>query len=270
MMSARFRLAAPIAILCGLALSALCGAAANAATGAVRTFSVTVAPGGGDLSLIAIRFPHARGTVPGARTVRFRPREPADYVAVAVPRGKTAHAQPVLVLVTERFTRAEMPVKVRVDVRSAAALGRPEIRVRSHVLGVPAARPPGVCSLTRGSGPLGAAALSLLSASGEPLEGFSAAGALAAAYDAVCGLPYPLAFRRAVSGSGTECAPGSSCQPAPAPAPSPAPSPAPGPERPKCAPCDPKPGYACPLVASPAYCVASSSEVSPSAQSAAH
>ncbi len=264
MMSARFRLAAPIAILCALALSARSGAPANAATGAVRTFSVTVAPGGGDLSLVAIRFPQARGTVPGARTLRVRPREPADYVAVAVPGGRAAHAQPVLMVVTNRFTRAEMPVKVRVAVRSAASLGRPLIRVRSHALGVPAARPAGVCSLTRGSTALGAAALTPLSARGEPLEGFSAAEALADAYDAVCGLPYPLAFRRAVSGSGAECAAGSSCEAAPEPAPPVKPEP------PQCAPCDPKPGYACPLTASPAYCVAAKSEAAPSAAPAAH
>ncbi|HUE25431.1 MAG TPA: hypothetical protein VMP89_01540 [Solirubrobacteraceae bacterium] len=264
-MSARFRLAAPIAVLCALAVGARSGAPADAATGAVRTVSVTVSPGGGDLSLIAIRFPQARGMVPGARTVRVR-REPAGYEAVAVPRGRAAHAQPVLVLVTNRFTRAEMPVKVRVTVRSAASLGRPVIRVRSHALGVPAARPAGVCSLTRGSVAVGAAALLPLSASGEPLEGFSTAGAVADAYNAVCGLPYSLAFRRAVSGTGAECAAGSSCEAAPEPAP----APSPGPEQPKCPPCNPKPGYACPLAASPAYCVAAKSEAAPSAEPAAH
>ncbi len=124
--------------------------------------------------------------------------------------------------------------------------------------------------------------------SGGTLGGFSSASAVAAAYDVVCHRAYPLAFRQAVHGaSGEGCGsargaeriavlPGAAAacaaprEPVPAPAPEPAPTPSPRPEQPKCPPCNPKPGYACPLAASPAYCVASRSEVAPYAPRPAH
>jgi hypothetical protein len=50
----------------------------------------------------------------------------------------------------------------------------------------------------------------------------------------------------------------------------PQPEPGPSPEPPRCAPCTPHPGFACPLTASPAYCVAARSETAPSAAPGAH
>jgi hypothetical protein len=183
-----------------------------------------------------------------------------------------------LVLLVNRPTALADPVAVRVSVRSARALGRMfPLKLRDPLTGpykLPVVAgnvaPDLPCHVPRTGSSLRARDLRQVGpARGAALSAFSAPAAVAAAYDAGCGLPYPSAFRQAVKGSGPPgCAPGAAqqgalccppnamCAPGPTPEPFPPGPVPPGSPPPRCQPCNPRPGYACPLVAQPAICPA--------------
>jgi hypothetical protein len=180
-----------------------------------------------------------------ARTVIDEPIG-ADYVASASLHTAATHRIQILVLIFDRATALMDPSRVGLRVR----LSRPAFspRVLEAPEGFPASRSTVESVLCRHPperAPLSEGALRLLSAAGTPLPGYTAVGAISQAYDATCALPYQASFEQAVSGT-----------PAPSPAP-PAPSP-PVRQPPGCTPCTAPPGYACPLLASPGICIASS------------
>jgi hypothetical protein len=141
------------------------------------------------------------------------------------------------------------PVTVHLRLRARTQLGRPVVRrLADPFARAASASRPAVCDLALHGAALSPAEVQPLSASGAALSGFDAAAAVAQAYDAVCALPYESAFAQAVGQPAAQSPP-----PSPSPTPSPTP-PAPGP--PVCAPCDPAPGFACPLSIGPDICVA--------------
>ncbi len=275
-MGARFRLQAPLAVLCavvavagaGLAAAPRAGAQPRASAASWRTFTAVLHPAGGDLAVLAIGFPHAgkRRLTAGGLRVSVAGAFGGDYLAVALPRRLSAHGWPALVLLANRVTPLMDPARVHLRVRAEAALGPPLLRVRTDPFSLPAAAPPhGLCSLSAGGRPLTGTALRALFTRGAPLSGLGAADAAADAYDAACGLRYPQALVRAIRGGSAPCPAGTGCVSHSEPVP-----PAP-PEAPRCTPCDPRPGHACPLQrASAAVCVAASGEDRPAASTGSH
>jgi hypothetical protein len=242
-------------------------AGATGATGAVRSVPLRLSPAPADVSLVAIRFPRSGGLALGARSLRVTLSGPfgADFLALALPRRNTHRA--ALLLLANRPSALLDPATVHLRVRSSAQLGAPLMRRQDDPLSRSVTHPNrALCNLSRAGAPLAASSLRALGTRGAQLAGFSAAGAVAQAYDAACGLPYAAGFKQAVAGSGPGCATGSSCEPTPVPAP-PTPLP-PGP--PRCTPCNPAPGIACPLSAREAVCVASKDEAAPAAGAGAH
>lgn len=284
-MRARRALTSPIAAAAGLAaVAALAAGAAPqaaparpalaraAAAPAPRVTGFTLGPAPNDLALAEVRFPaSARRTLSGANLrLLTTGRVGDDYlalVAVAHPGRGGARA---LVLIVNRPSALLDPARVALRLRSSRMLGPARLRSAVNVLArAPSAPRLALCALPLGGKPLAAGGLRAISAQGAPLSGFSAAWATAAAYDAACGLAYPASFKQAIAPAATPgggcgagaslqgwecCPPGATC--APLPEAPPEPKPAPQPEPPKCPPCNPKPGYACPLVANPSICPA--------------
>ena len=255
--------------------ASLAAPAPASAGGRTRTALLTLSPAAGDLALAILRFPRSGRRSPSPQTLRVALAGPggSDYLALASlahpPRGGAR----ALMLLVNRPSPLLDPLHVRLRARWSATLGALSSTHATDVLRRSAlARPAALCGLTRARRPLFASALRALPA-GEPALGpFSASAAVAAAYDAACGMPYPLAFRQLVTGSSVGgcggaasasgalcCPPNARCAPGPEPVPQPAPEPAPpppSPSPPRCPPCDPRPGYACPLIAQPAICPA--------------
>jgi hypothetical protein len=247
------------------------GTAVGGSSALSRSTLLTLSPAPGDLVLAVLRFPGSGRHTLGPHTLRlaFAGLRGEDYLAVAAVARPPHGGARALVLLVNRPTAVLDPAHVRLRARWSAALGGLSARNATDVLarsGSP--RSTALCGLTRSGRALGASALRALSHGGSPLGSFSPGTALAAAYDATCGLAYPLAFKQAVQGSsggcGTTatrsgalcCPPNAMCVPGPEPVPQPAPEPSPGPPNPepRCPPCNPRPGTACPLVAQPALC----------------
>ncbi len=282
------------AVLCAILVfsTALAAAGAGGAVPVTRHATISLAPASGDLELLELEYGRHRRRAVSHATLRLTAQglTGGDYLAAATPRRRPHGELIALVLLVDRPGTAQ--ASVRLSVRSARALGplfvlglrNPFTSTRSSIVGV------NILSDLPCKVPTAAAGMSgadLRPLSGGALGGFTAAGAVAAAYDVVCHRAYPLAFRQAVRGARGEgcgasasqdgslcCPPAALCappnEPVPAPAPEPGPAPPPRPEPPRCPPCDPQPGHACPLAASPAYCVAGRSEVSPYAPLLAH
>ncbi len=165
-----------------------------------------------------------------------------DYLGAAVVEEGANAGRALLVVLVNRPSPLLDPVSVTFALTVPQGLGKHALRGASDPFTRPASGvAPAVCALTRRS-PIAARELASLRALGAPLGSFSPAEAAAQAYDAVCGLSYSQAFRRAVTGP-------------PPPQPAPPPAPHPIPEPPHCPPCVPTPGYACPL-ATPSVCFA--------------
>jgi hypothetical protein len=201
---------------------------------------MTLSPAPGDLSLAEVSFQRAargQGIATGALQVAVIGPFGDDYLAVAVPRLQTPGGPRALVLLVNRPSALLDPVTVRLRLTARSALGAPLVRRSADPFARPgASSTPALCNLPLHGSVLSASALRPLYARGQALAGFDAANALAQAYDVVCGLPYSGSFQQAVE------------PPSAAP---------PGSRAPGCAPCDPSPGYACPLVARPSVCEAS-------------
>jgi hypothetical protein len=228
--------------------NATAGRAVDAAT--ARTWSLSLSPAPGDLTLVAIGFRGGSGKPLGARSLSVAAKGVFgdDYLATAVPRLTSPRALRALVLLVNRPSALLDPAHVLLALRSSRSLGSPVVRK----LADPFAKPhtgakPAICALPLHGRPLRASGLRLLGSHGAPLAGFGATSAVAQAYDVACGLPYSGAFKEALAGSST----------APAPVPTPLPPRPPGPQPPGCTPCNPPPGSACPLDSGPNVCVAS-------------
>lgn len=231
------------------------GAAASSRAGTrTRMWSLRLTPAPDDLALAQIRFPHAGRRTVVRELLHIAMRAPfgADYLAVATPSIalSTGGAQ-VLVLLVNRPSALEDPVSVELRLSTEGRLAEHRVRrVENPFAETPAPTAPGLCDLATHGRALQAGDLAPLRSGGAALDGFSAAAAVAQAYDVVCGLPYEAAFKQVVTGT--------AAQPQPAP-----PQPTPAPPQPPPAPptptppigklpgegCVPAPGYVCPEAA---------------------
>lgn len=230
-----------------------------------RDWSVTVSPAPEDLALVAVRFPAAHREPVTDATLHASVPGPFgdDYLALAALRSRPALA---FVLVVDRLSPLLDPAHVGVRLSARRALGPARLATAANPFApTSAGAAPALCELPAAERPLREGQLLALGSRGGALSRFGAAAAVADAYDAVCGLPYPSAFKLAVT---EPCAPalapygsliGASCatRPTPeSPSPSPGPEPpvTPTPSPPQCPPCDPQPGYVCPLALAPDVC----------------
>jgi hypothetical protein len=201
----------------------VCAVAASAshtsATHAVRSWKKYVkAPSQFDLGLAEVGF-GAPARVAGQATSRPRAEAPMrlvlptstglDYVAGAVTRFNVLGRPRALVLVVNRRPRGSLApdlARIGFTVRALARLGDPLLWQTSDPLTRPSALTPALCDLPTLGGSLATSDLRLVLSRGPALSGFSAAAALAQAYDLVCHRPYEPAFRLAVTqGSGSAC-----------------------------------------------------------------
>lgn len=233
--------------------------AGSSTSAAVRTsrwrdWPVKLSAAPDDLALAEISFHGgARGQRLSASSLRISMSGPFgdDYLAA----GGLAEAgvQRALVLLVNRPSSLLDPVSVGFWLKARAALGKAQVSSLANPFTHPLpGHTPALCNLAVQGSALSAAALRPLYRRGQALVGFDTASAVAQAYNVVCGLPYAASFAQAVG----RPAP---VPPTPAPVPSPSPSPAPGPPSPGppgCEPCDPAPGYACPLAVQPEICAA--------------
>jgi hypothetical protein len=206
-------------------------AAASHANGAraVRAWKEHLAaPSQFDLTLAQISF-GAPARVAGQATSRPRHEAPMrlvlpvstglDYVAGAVTRFSVLGRPRALVLAVNRRPRGSLApdlARIGFTVRALARLGDPLLWQTSDPLTRPSALSPALCDLPAHGGSLAASDLRSPLSRGPALSGFSAAAALAQAYDLVCHRPYQPAFRLAVtqgSGSACESGPGIPCCP---------------------------------------------------------
>ncbi|HEX3511097.1 MAG TPA: hypothetical protein VHT27_08375 [Solirubrobacteraceae bacterium] len=221
-----------------------------------RRFAITLAPHSGDLAVLELDFPARRGARVSAGSLQVAAGAVfgADYLARAAARGRVAGRLVALVLLANRPTGPAEPVSVRLRLRASRALGVPARVIRSDPF-TTAVAPAPRCAVSDTA----LAGLVAIGWRGQPLTGFTPAAAVAAAYDAVCGRAAPPALRQAVAPAPPQCSPGAlCCLPTAICAPVPAPPVGPGtiPPPPGCTPCDPRPGFACPLVLAPGACVA--------------
>jgi hypothetical protein len=214
-----------------------------------RTIPLAVSPAPNALALAELDF----GRHPSRRLDRATLRASVhgmfgdDYLALATPRQRPNGHLLALVLVINRPSPLADPVTVHVALRVSRAFGLPQVvklkrsltssTIVRHGDGMHA------CAIAHSGVMVEGAALTALGSRGTPLAGFDAAGAVATAYDSVCGLPYPPSFKEDIEpAKGCEgCTPPQPVEPEPRP--------------PGCTPCDPRPGTACPLAARPDICV---------------
>jgi hypothetical protein len=236
-MARRFRVLAVLAAAC----CALCVLKAPAgAQPYAAHLSVVLSPAQGNFALAELSFLQAHGKPLTPRSLRLQaPSWSADdAVALATPAHPRGSARIALLLIADRPTNLAEPVSVRLHALAGPSLGPVAVRTVENPLGHRQTPREWLCRLAvHGRAP----GLRALGAHGRPIAGLGTAGAVGQAFDIACGLPVGPQLKAALT------------TPRPVPAPEPAP---PAPERPECAPCKPRPGYACPLAASPAYCVA--------------
>ena len=218
-------------------------------------FPVVLAPRVGDLALAELSFPHAHGSAVSGRSLRISvPRARGDdYIAATTPAGARGGSRLALVLVASRATKIMIPSSLRLAVAASKALGPVWIRRFTDPLSDRRDGPGWLCGMARaGAAPI----MRSLMSSGTPIAGYDPAGAITQAFDISCGLASSPAFEAALrQGAHEEPCAASSCAPEPEPVPVPAP--------PKCSPCNPQPGQACPLTAVAAVCVAGKDERPP-------
>jgi hypothetical protein len=271
------------------------GVSPRAAASDERRWSLNVSPAPGDLALLEIRF---HRTIPGGVSPRSLRVAVAgsfgdDYLAASTPRSRTRGGPRALVLLVNRPSPLNDPAHVALRFAATGALGMPVVsRLADPFTRPPKGSRPALCNLPLSGSPLQGSRLRALSSRGASLVGFGAAGAVAQAYDVVCGLPHAASFEQAVTGrcplvgaAGTLCCPPNAIcapapgQPAPAPTPVPTPSPTPtpppephppAPQPPRCAPCDAPPGFACPAAVFPDVCAAPATSGARRAPARAH
>lgn len=226
-------------------------AGAQAAGGAWRSWLITAAPAPQDYSLLEVSFAHVRADRVGPSSAKVAVRGPfgADYLAAAAVRSPASREGRALVLVVDRPSALLDPARVTLRVQATRSLGAATVlRVGDVLARGDAGSHPSLCDLRLDGAALQQTGLRALGGRGGALSGFGAAGAVAQAYDLACGLAHSSVFEADVKGCSSEATCG---------APAPTPEPVPAPRPPGCAPCDPRPGYACPLAARTDVCVAS-------------
>jgi hypothetical protein len=223
-----------------------------------------------DLSLARVSF-GARARVAGKSTprtsaLRLQLRGPSglNYVAGAVTRFSVIGRPSALVLVVNRRPRGSLApdlARIGVTVTAAARLGAPLVLQVSNPFTRPTGLTPALCDLPIRGAALTASDLRPVLSRGAAPAGFSAAAAIAQAYDAVCKRPSSASFRQAVTQGSVPpcetgranavacCPPNALCLPPPCPT---------------CpcttAPCPLRPGpltrsaVACPLASTPVAC----------------
>ncbi len=235
---------------------------AAAARGAapVRSWNLTLSPAPNDLALAQVSFRrNHRNRGVTAAMLRLAAKAPFgdDYLAAATPRSATPGELRVLVVLVNRPSPLLDPVGVHVGLSAPRRLGTPVVWKLTDPFSQPVrGLTPALCDLPVKGATLTGSQLRPLRSQGSGLSGFDAASTVAQAYDAACGLPVEAPFESAVRGA----------QPSP-PAPSPTPIPTPIP--PGCTPCNPAPGYACPMV-QPSICVAPAADAARRASAGAH
>jgi hypothetical protein len=189
-------------------------AAASPAAGtrATRAWSERIsAPAQLDLSVARVSF-GARARVARAGAVRpsrrsalrlrLRGSSGLYYVAGAVTRFGV-HGRPnALVLVVNRRPRGSLApdlARIGLTVIAAARLGVPLVQQSTNPFTRPSGLTPALCALPIHGAALTASDLWPVLSSGAAPAGFSAAAAIAQAYDAVCGRPFSASFRQAVT-----------------------------------------------------------------------
>jgi hypothetical protein len=230
------------------AIPAVARAGLSASSSRVRDVAVALTPAPGDLALAEVRFQHPAGDAPSARSLHIAAPAAigADYLAAAAITHPAGGGRVVLVLAVNRPTSLLDPASIRFTARAPANLGAAGVLRLTDPIAKPAAKQVPLCGLAPHGVP---PAMSALFARGARVAGRGATGAIGEALRLSCGGSAAAVFVAAVKGtSETGCGTAAGCEPAPVP-------PAPGP--PRCTPCEPKPGFACPLVASAAVCVAS-------------
>jgi hypothetical protein len=245
--------------LLGAALTVTSAAASAASTRAWRTSNASLSPTPNDLALLQISFSETRGRQRITnRNLKLALGVPigADYMTLVTLGRGLSRSPMALILIVNRPSALLDPAVIGLRLRSLRTLGKPRV----WSLGDPFTHPsagltPALCDLPLGgAAALEAPRLRALSSRGATLSGYGPTAAAAQAYDVVCGLPYEASFAQAVThaSSGTCftsgalcCPPNAICASPPVPTPPPAPTPTPSP--PGCAPCNPAPGYACPL-----------------------
>jgi hypothetical protein len=192
-----------------------------------RTWNLTLSPAPNDLALAEISFHRAHlGARISGRTLRVSISGPfgADYMALATPIVSTPGDLRAVVVVVNRPSPLMDPADVHLRVTARRGLGAPVVWKLANPFSQPhPGLTPALCDMPLHGPALSGSQLLALSSRGSPLTGFGVATTVAQAYDVACGLPYESSFAQAVTGSSTPRSPG-------------------------CFPCDPSPGYYCPLV----------------------
>jgi hypothetical protein len=210
------------------------------------TLRLSAAPD--DLTLAELDFPKAaHGQRIAASTLQLAVGSPFgdDYLVAGAPQLAAAGPPRLLVMLVNRPSGLLDPVDVPVRLTARAALGSAVVRRFVDPLSGSAGKAsPRLCNLPLHGGALSGAELRTLRTRGTPLAGFDAAGALAQAYDLVCGLARSSSFAQAVerSGSPTVSEPQQPTTSTSTSTPSPAPPVGKLPDEG----CVPTPGYACP------------------------
>lgn len=244
-------LALCFAVVLGAAISAGAQASASSARGVAtsseRTWRLTLSPQPDNLALTQIEFHVGRAQRITPATLSLLASKPfgANYIAAATPRRGTPGTLRVLVLIVNRPSPLLDPVAVSLRLRARRSWGSPLIWKLSDPFGHPSGGlTPALCDVPLGGPALAASQLRALRSQGVALVGFDAAGAVAQAYDVACGLPYEADFAQDVTAT-------------------------PAPRPPLCTPCDPAPGYACPLQ-QPDICAAPAADAARRLPAAAH
>jgi hypothetical protein len=234
-------LAAPLALLTlSIGTSATSAAHATHANTTRAWKESVVAPAQFDLSLAEVRFGRpARGARArasrGAGSIRVALRGPTglNYVAAAVTRSGVSGGSRVLVLVVNRRPRGSLApdlARIGLTVTAARRLGAAVVsQVSDPFTRARIGLTPALCDLPTRGASLAAGEIRSVLSRGVALTGFSAATAIAQAYDVVCRRPYEQAFRQAVSPTsppacetgktniGLCCPPNAICAPPPCP-----------------------------------------------------
>jgi hypothetical protein len=243
---AAMAVAGALAIAMPAAGSANGHAAAARGERPVRGWNLTLSPEPNDLALAEFSFGrNHRNRGVTAAMLRLAAKAPfgEDYLAAATPHFATPGELRVLVVLVNRPSPLLDPVAVHVRLSSPRVLGTPLVWKLTDPFSQPVrGLTPALCDLPVHGARLTGSQLRPLRSQGSGLSGFDAASTVAQAYDAACGLPVEQAFERDVRGPQAS-------------SPTPPPTPTPTPPPPGCTPCDPAPGYACPL-AQPSICVA--------------
>jgi hypothetical protein len=197
------------------------GGRAAIAGAAVRRWQLTLAPAPDDLALAQVSFAHANGVGLSPRSLRVAVTGPFgdDYMVAGASHPSTG-VRRALVLLVNRPSPLLDPSSVTLSLSALRSLGEPALRRVADAFAQKAAPTPALCDLPLHGAPLSGSELSVLGSRGAALAGFSAASALAQAYDVACGLAYSSAFARAVEPEASPAppvgkVPGEGCVPTP-------------------------------------------------------